>query len=123
MLWVLLCGSLAYVFRSTKNGRLYIITNILDKPTIGCDPRTTLQMAEIDMAALRVLPETVMVKETRPSAAGQPENIRFSNWRRYEDRVTKNIILVMTGGPGDVGRSESCEVPPHSCRYEIVLPE
>jgi hypothetical protein len=116
-------ASLAHVFRSTKNGRLYIITNILDKPTIGCDPRSTLQIAEIDMATLRVLPETVTAIETRNVDAGQPENIRFSNWRRYEDRETKNIILVMTGCPGDVGRSEICGVPPHSYRYEIVLPE
>jgi len=116
-------ASLAHVFRSTKNGRLYIITNILDKPTIGCDPRTTLQIAEIDMVTLRVLPETVTVIESRNLAEGQPENIRFSNWQRYEDRETKNIILVMTGCPGDVGRSETCAVPPHSYRYEIVLPE
>ncbi len=116
-------ASLTHVFRSTKNGRLYLITNILDRPTVACDPRTTLQIAEMDLKTLRVMPETVTVIESRDAAAGQPANIRFSNFRRYEDRETRNIVLVMTGCPGDVGRSESCGVPPHSYRYEITLPE
>lgn len=116
-------ASLTHVFRATKNGRLYLITNILDRPTVACDPRTTLQIAEIDMTTLRVMPETVTVIETRDVAAGQPANIRFSNWRRYEDRETRNIVLVMTGCPNDVGRYETCGVPPHCYRYEITLPE
>ena len=120
---VLCPASLAHVFRSTKNGRLYIITNILAKPTVACDPRTTLQIAEIDMESLRVIPETVTVIETRDAAAGQVETIRFSNWRRYEDRETRNIVLLMTGCPGDVGRHETCGVPPHCYRYDIILPE
>ena len=75
------------------------------------------------MTTLRVMPETVTVIETRDVAAGQPANIRFSNWRRYEDRETRNIVLVMTGCPNDVGRYETCGVPPHCYRYEITLPE
>jgi len=113
---------LAHVFRSGKNGRLYIITNILDSPTHGCDPRTALHIAEIDMTTLRVVRDTVTAIESRDPAQGQPPNIRFSNWRRYEDRQTKNIVLFMTGCPGNVGRHETCGVPPHSFRYEIILP-
>ena len=111
---------LAHVFRSTRNGRLYLITNLLDQPTTGCDPRTTLQIAEVDMDSLRLIPETVTAIETRDARAGQPETIRFSNWRRYEDRETGHIVLLMTGCPGDVGRHETCGVPPHSYRYEVV---
>ena len=113
---------LAHAFCSPKNGRLYIITNILDAPTCGCDPRTTLQIAEVDLQTLRIIPETVTVIETRDAAAGQPETIRFSNWTRYEDRATQNTVLFMTGCPGDVGRHETCGVPPHCYRYDIILP-
>ncbi len=116
-------SSLAHVFRARKNGRLYLITNILDAPTVACDPRSTLQIAELDPASLRVRPETVTTIETRDIAAGQPETIRFSNWRRYEDRVTGNPVLLMTACPGNVGRHETCGVPPHSYRYELILPE
>lgn len=116
-------ASLTHVFRSSRNGRLYLITNILDRPTVACDPRSTLQIAELDPQSLRVKPETMTVIETRDVAAGQPENIRFSNWRRYEDRENGHIVLLMTACPGDVGRHETCGVPPHSYRYEITLPE
>jgi hypothetical protein len=113
---------LAHVFRATANGRLYLITNLLNQPTTGCDPRTTLHIAEIDAASLAVIPETVTVIETRDAAAGQPESIRFSNWRRYEDRETGAVVLLMSGCPGDVGRHETCGVPPHAYRYDIELP-
>lgn len=58
------------------------------------------------------------VIETRNEAEGG-RTIRFSNWARYEDRVTGNLILFMTGCPGNVGRHETCGVPPHNYRYEI----
>ena len=113
---------LAHVFRATANGRLYLITNLLDRPTVGCDPRTTLQIAEIDPQSLAVIPETVTAIETRDAAAGQPETLRFSNWRRYEDRETGAIVLLMSGCPGDDGRHETCGVPPHAYRYDLELP-
>ncbi|MBN1345517.1 MAG: hypothetical protein JXQ73_22685 [Phycisphaerae bacterium] len=74
------------------------------------------------MKTLRVKRETVTVVESRKPDLGQPPNIRFSNWRRYEDRQTKNVVLLMTGCPGDVGRHETCGVPQHGYRYEIILP-
>jgi hypothetical protein len=114
---------LAHVFLSSKNGRLYMITNYLDEPTVGCDPRTTLQIAEVDIDSLHVIRDTMTAIETRDAAAGQPKTIRFSNWRWYEDRETKNIVLHMTACPGNDGRHEDCGCPPHSYRYEIALPD
>jgi hypothetical protein len=114
---------LGHVFVSSRNGRLYLITNILDTPTTGCDPRTTLHVAEMDLDSLCVIRNTVTPIETRDVATGQPPNIRFSNWRRYEDRETGNMVLYMTACPGNVGRSAECGCPPHSYRYEIVLPD
>jgi hypothetical protein len=117
-------ASLAHVVRSSKNGRLYIIGNFLDEPTEkGCDPRSTLQIAEVDPDAIQVRRETMTVIETRNKQAGQPGTIRFSNWRRYEDRKTGNIVIVMTACPGDIGRFSGGGCPPHSYRYDIALPD
>ncbi len=117
-------ANLAHVFTSGKNGRLYIITNILDEPTTkGCDPRTTLHIAEMDPDTIQIKRDTVTVIATRDIEAGEPETIRLSNWRRYEDRENGNIVLIMTACPGDVGRFEGGGCPPHSYRYDIVLPQ
>jgi len=112
---------LANVFVSSRNRRVYLVTNILDRPTHGCDPRTSLQIAELDPGTLRVIRDSVTVIETR--RPDQLETIRFSNWRWYEDRKTKNIVLLMTGCPGNQGRHETCRVPPHSYRYDLILPD
>ncbi|MCK5119304.1 MAG: exo-alpha-sialidase [Candidatus Latescibacteria bacterium] len=120
-------GELAYspacmgrVFRSKKNGRFYLITNLNDWPSHNCDPRSTLQIAEIDPETLGIIRETVTPIETRQP--GQPINIRFSNWRSYEDRETGEFVLFMTACPGDVGRKFDCGCPPHCYRYDICLP-
>ena len=111
---------LGNVFRSKKNGRFYLITNINPEPGNNCDPRTALQIAEIDTKALRIIKSTVTPIETK--TAEQPPNIRFSNFRWYEDRETLDIVLFMTPSPGDVGRSLTCGCPGQSYRYDIRLP-
>jgi len=114
-------GSLGNVFRSHKNGRFYLIANILDLPTYNCDPRYPLQIAEIDPESLRVIRDSVTVIEDREG--NQPEYIRFSNFRWYEDRETGDIVLFMTHDAGATGRSPGCGLDPHSYRYNIQLPE
>jgi hypothetical protein len=114
-------ASLAHIFVSSKNGRIYLITNFLDRPTQGCDPRTSLQIAELDPTTLRVIRDSLTTIETRQP--DQLETIRFSNWRWYEDRETRDIVLFMTGCPGNQGRHEACRVPPHSYRYDLILPD
>ena len=112
---------LGNVFRSNKNGRFYLITNLNDWPSHNCDPRSTLQIAELDTSTLRIVRESVTGIETRRE--GQPINIRFSSWRSYEDRATGDIVLFMTACPGDAGRKFDCGCPPHCYRYDIRLPE
>ncbi|MDO9464424.1 MAG: sialidase family protein [bacterium] len=123
-------ASLVNVFRSSKNGRLYMITNILDKPTYGCDPRNIIQIAEIDTDTFKVIKETVTVIDKRKPEEGEPEFIRFSNFRWYEDRETKDIVLLMTPALIDPGikklediKNKKVECPMHSYRYDIHLPE
>ncbi len=113
-------ASLAHLFIG-RNGRLYIITNILDKPSYACDPRTVLQIAQIDQKTFRIIRDSITVIEQRQSE--QNDLIRFSNWRRYEDRRTGHVMLYMSACPGMEGRHEGCKCPPHSYRYEIILPE
>ncbi len=125
-------ASFSRVFLSSKNGRLYLITNISDKPCYGCDPRSKLQIAEIDMDTLRVIRDSVTIIEQWHE--GRQQSIRFSNFAWQEERHSGNMILYMTPGPGPTGtwaekdvkdtpRSLDVQVPPHAYRYEIVLPQ
>lgn len=113
---------LANVFRSSRNGRFYVITNFADAPCVNCDPRTKLQIAEIDTDAMRVKRDTVTIIEQQDKAAGQPDTIRFSNYRWYEDRETQDIVLHMTPGPDNAGWPEGSEMLSHAYRYDIRLP-
>lgn len=114
---------LANVFRSSKNGRFYMITNFCDVPPVNCDPRTKLQIAEIDTETLRVRKDTVTIIEQQNKAVGQPDEMRFSNFRWYEDRETKDIVLFLTGGTATGDPALRDRVPPHAYRYDLRLPE
>jgi hypothetical protein len=116
-------ASLGRVFQSTRNGRLYLIANYLDEPTHGCDPRTTLQIAEIDRRTFQIHRKTLTPIEARDESRGDASYIRFSNWQELEDRETGNLVLYMTPCPGDVGRYDACGASPHSYRYDIRLPD
>ena len=108
------------VICSSKNGRAYVIININDRPSTACDPRTTLQIAEIDTKSVCVKRDTIAVIETMHEE--HHWFVRFSNWCMLEDRYTKNLLLFM--------KLQMCEYCPvlhgydlNSYRYEIGLPE
>ncbi len=111
--------SMPDVWRSSKNGRVYVIINIAPGPAHGADPRNALHIAELD-------PETLCVKRDRVAIvdARQEEHhplVRFSNWTAIEDRDTGNLLLFMK-----LHMSEYCSIRKgydHSIyRYEIELP-
>lgn len=110
-------------FRSVKNDRTYLITNILSGPTKQCDPRYPLNIIEIDRTYLWALPETNTIIEDRQKRHGKL--IRFSNWRLIEDRESGNPVLYMTEGRADAIIPDPEEAPtvPDSYRYKIQLPE
>ena len=58
----------------------------------------------------------------RTKRMGEPEDIRFSNFRWHEDRETGDIVLFMTACPGNRPRTPDCGCPMHSYRYDIHLP-
>lgn len=115
-------GSLANLFRSSKNGRMYLIANILPGPCRQCDPRYPLVIAEVDQKYYWVLPETVTVIDDRQPH--HPKGVRFSNWQRIEDRETGNPIIYMTEALIDaIIPDTEGTISPHSYSYEIKLPE
>ena len=81
--------------RSSKTGKWYWVANILDGPTYGhCDPRHPLQIAEVDTEKLGIRREAVTVIDRK--GPDDPELVRFSNFRIYEERDTGDFILLMT---------------------------
>ena len=106
------------VLRSSKNGRFYLITNFADGPCVNCDPRNRLYIAEIDTSTFRIKKDTLTIIDQQDKDAGQPDTVRFSNYRWYENRETQNITLYCTpcGGEGEALTS-------NSYRYEIELPD
>ena len=108
------------VFRSSKNGRVYVILNIAPDPTVGCEPRSTLHIAELDPKTLCLKRNTVAIIETK-----HPEHhelVRYSNWYSIKDRYTRNLLLFM-----QASMSEYCFLrkgyDTNLYRYEIELPD
>lgn len=115
-------GSLPNLFRSSKNGRVYLIANILPDPCRHSDPRYPLAIAEVDPQYYWVLPETVTCIADR--LPHHPQYIRFSNWQRIEDRETGDPAIFMTEAmadailPGTPGK-----FTPDAYRYDLRLPD
>lgn len=104
---------------SAKNNKVYVLLNI-SGTTVNCDPRTTLNIAELNTDTLCVKKDTVAIIETRHEE--HRHLVRFSNWVAMEDRDTKNLILFMK-----LHMSEYCPVRKgydfSLYRYEIEFPE
>ena len=117
-------GSVPNLFRSGKNGKVYLIANILPKPCRMADPRYPLKIVEIDQEYFWALPETETVIADREEQ--HPRFVRFSNWQRIEDRETGNPVIYMTEDRIDRLFDEvfpGGTIVPDSYRYEIQLPD
>lgn len=121
--WAYSPSCLANVFRSSKNGRSYVITNFADVPPVNCDPRNKLQIAEIDTDTMRIRRDTMTIIEQRNEVAGEPELIRFSNFAWFEDRETGSVVLYLTPGSADSRPESVAGVIANSYRYDIRLPD
>ena len=117
-------GSVPNLFRCSKNGKVYLIANILPEPCRMCDPRYPLKIVEIDQKYFWAIPETETVIADRQE--GHPKYVRFSNWQRIEDQVTGNPVIYMTDDIidrlfEDVFTGGTFE--PDAYRYEIKVPD
>lgn len=108
--------SFASTFCSSKNGRVYVILNMLNRPFAGCLPRVALHIAEIDTTTFTVKRDTVTVVEEVHEEHSYL--VGYSNWNQFENRDTKNLLLFMKleNGPVYEGYDFS------AYRYEIEFP-
>jgi hypothetical protein len=121
-------GTLVYVptafaemIRSSKTGKWYWIGNIIPHPTYGqCDPRYPLVIAELDEATLTLRRSTVTVIQDREPE--DPPLVRFSNFRVYEHRPTRDFILLMTKSYSELQEGHN-GLPHPTYRYRITLPD
>lgn len=110
--------AISRLIRSSKNRRWYWIANILDQPSYGdCDPRHPLRIAELDSRTMGIKKETVTTIEDK--TPDDPEQVRFSNFQVYEDRVTHDFVLSMQK---DYSEFVGGNPPRPWYRYRIRLP-
>ena len=85
-------------------------------------PRHPLQIAELDPDTLGIKRETVtVIEDTRPDDPGIPW---LSNFHVYEERGTREFILLMTPyyfAPDSKWQKALPQVPTY--RYRICLPD
>jgi hypothetical protein len=87
--------------RSSRNGVLYWVANIVDAPPSGNRPRYPLQIAAIDEERAAVVRESVVViADRRPD---EPEGLALSNFGLLENRETLDLEIYIThqGGTQD----------------------
>jgi hypothetical protein len=87
-------SSIHYFIRSSKNGKLYWLANISDKPTNGNWPRYPLYICEIDEEKMAVKKDSLVLVDTRHE--GEPETVQHSNFSVLEDRESLNIEIYLT---------------------------
>jgi len=110
--------AMAEIVRAPKSGKIYAILNIINAPSGNCDPRQSLQIAELDQKSLCLKRRSVAIIDSK--LEGQHYLVRFSNWATMIDRVTGNLVLFMK-----MHMSEHCPVrngyDQNSYRYDIKL--
>lgn len=95
-------GSL--LIRSIKNGNLYWIGNITDKNPDGNRPRYPLVIGIVDEKKRGIVKKSIKIIDSKRK--NDSVNVQLSNFRVYQDRVTKEIVLIMARieekAPGDL---------------------
>lgn len=108
--------------RSAKNGKTYLLTNILPKPVYAQVPRYPLTIAEFDLERLCVLRRSVQVIQDLPK--GAPIDRRYTNFGLYEERRSGDLILTMPEMPREKNYEEMkpADFGSDCIRFRIVLP-
>jgi hypothetical protein len=84
--------SMSKILRCSKNGRIYWFGNMLDAPAWGYAPRNKFVAIEIAQNPVRFVKDSVTVVDQSPLGKGQ---MRYSNFVLYEDRFSRNPIVLM----------------------------
>jgi len=92
------------LIRSIKNGNLYWIGNITPENPNGNRPRYPLVIGIVDEKKMGIVKKSIRVIENKRKE--DSVNVQFSNFRVYQDRKTKEIVLIMARieekAPGDL---------------------
>ena len=79
------------LIRSSRNGKLYWLGNIVPENPDGSLPRQPVQIAEVDEDKVALKKDTVsIIDDRRPD---DPPVVHLSNFRVYEDRETGEIVM------------------------------
>lgn len=86
-------SSIHNLFRSSRNGRLYWIANIVDsaKAAHGNGDRYPLYIAEIDEQTITVKRDSLVLVDDRDQSLSK--KLQLSNWSLLEDRETGNVEI------------------------------
>ena len=86
-------ASYSEFYESSTTGKLYWIANILQKPVHGQAPRYPLTIVEFDRTKRCIVRDSVQLIQDRPE--GADECVRYTNFGRYEDRRTGNLVITL----------------------------
>ncbi|MBE6598396.1 MAG: hypothetical protein E7638_03015 [Ruminococcaceae bacterium] len=111
-------GSMFSFFRSTKNGKLYWIGNIINEPwkIDGNDPRNILQICEVDETYGYLIKDTLTVIDTIRD--GQTD-VELSNFGLLENRETLELELRCTKIDFNGDRQEAGQLYSEAWEYFI----
>ena len=117
-----------YPFKKYTDEEAELLT-LYENPQRGLGPpRNPVLVGEIDPDTLRLKRDTLTIVEKL--GPEEPVHTCLSNWRVYQDRETKKLMLFMVRHPGrdDVdyhptNRSHFPDVSRDVFRYEIEFPE
>ena len=87
-------SSIHYFVRSSRNGKLYWLTNITPEPPEGNSPRYPLYIAEIDENRVAVKRDSLTLVDDR--APEDPAEVQLSNFNVIENRETLDFDIYMT---------------------------
>jgi len=107
--------SMSKIINCSKNGKIFWFGNMLDEPAFGYAPRNKFVVIEIAQDPIRFVKDSVTVVDESPLGEGQ---MRYSNFMLYEDRKSKNPVILM----GEHQATEAWSDPTfvsNAYRYEI----
>jgi hypothetical protein len=109
--------SMSKILRCSKNGRIYWFGNMLDAPAWGYAPRNRFVAIEIAQNPVRFVKDSVTVVDQSPLGRGQ---MRYSNFVLYEDRFSRNPIVLMGEHMATEAWSDPAFVS-NAYRYELEV--
>lgn len=104
------------LLRSSRNGKIYWIGNIVPENPTGNLPRFPLCIGEVDEESLALRKDTARIIESRLPT--DTPKVQLSNFHTYEDRATGELVIIL---PRLFENSESSLRSP-AYEYRVSVP-